>query len=39
MQQLAELMRSIKGKAIVSVNDIPEMREALEGLTSQRLAG
>lgn len=29
---LARLMRSIKGRMIVSVNDIPEMREAFFGL-------
>lgn len=34
---LAELMRTIKGKAIVSVNDIPEMRQAFEGLNMRTL--
>ena len=29
---MAELARSIKGKMIVSVNDIPEMRKAFNGL-------
>lgn len=36
--RMADLLRSIKGKAIVSVNDIPEMREAFAGLTMRRLA-
>lgn len=36
--RMAGLMRSIKGKAIVSVNDIPEMRAAFKGLTMRRLA-
>lgn len=31
--QMANLARSIKGKMIISVNDIPEMREAFSGLT------
>ncbi|WP_394789165.1 DNA adenine methylase [Rhodoferax sp.] len=35
--KLAELMRSMDGKAIVSVNDIPEMRKAFKGLTMRRL--
>lgn len=30
--KMAELARSIKGKMIVSVNDIPEMRKAFDGL-------
>ena len=34
---MAELLRTIKGKAIVSVNDIPEMRAAFKGLTMRRL--
>ncbi|MEO8119539.1 MAG: DNA adenine methylase [Rhodoferax sp.] len=34
---LAELMRTMKGKAVVSVNDIPEMRKAFAGLTIRRL--
>ena len=29
---MAELMRGMKGRAVVSVNDIPEMREAFKGL-------
>lgn len=36
--RMAELLRTIKGKAIVSVNDIPEMRQAFKGLTMRRLA-
>lgn len=36
--RMAEMMRSIKGKAIVSVNDIPEMRAAFHGLTQRRLS-
>ena len=31
--QMATLARSIKGKMIISVNDIPEMRKAFSGLT------
>lgn len=31
--RMAELARSIKGKMIISVNDIPEMRQAFAGLT------
>ena len=30
--RMAELARSIKGKMIISVNDIPEMRQAFAGL-------
>lgn len=33
--QLAELAKSIKGKIIISVNDIPEMRTAFAGLIMQ----
>lgn len=33
--QMAELARSIKGKMIVSVNDIPEMRGAFAGLVME----
>lgn len=36
--RMAGLLRSMKGKAIVSVNDIPEMRQAFKGLTMRRLA-
>lgn len=34
---MAELARSIKGKMIVSVNDIPEMRQAFDGLSIERV--
>ncbi len=30
---LAELAKTIKGKMIITVNDIPEMRKAFDGLT------
>ncbi|RKO76176.1 DNA adenine methylase [Pectobacterium parmentieri] len=33
--QMAQLARDIKGKMIISVNDIPEMRQAFEGLNLQ----
>ncbi|EAV6568924.1 TPA: DNA adenine methylase [Salmonella enterica subsp. enterica serovar Panama] len=33
--QMAALARSIKGKMIISVNDIPEMRQAFNGLNIQ----
>jgi DNA adenine methylase len=36
--RMAELLRTIKGKAAVSVNDIPEMRQAFKGLVMKRLA-
>jgi DNA adenine methylase len=36
--RMAQLLRSIKGKAILSVNDIPEMRLAFKGLTMRRLS-
>lgn len=36
--QLASLARTIKGKMIVSVNDIPEMRKTFNGLTMQSVA-
>lgn len=35
--EMADLARSIKGKMIVSVNDIPEMRQAFKGLAMERL--
>ena len=35
--RLAELARSIQGKMIISVNDIPEMRAAFAGLTMERV--
>lgn len=34
---MAELMRTMQGQAIVSVNDIPEMRKAFNGHTIKRL--
>lgn len=34
---MAQLMRSMKGKAAVSVNDIPEMHQAFKGLAMKRL--
>lgn len=33
--RLSELAKTIKGKMIITVNDIPEMREAFKGLTMQ----
>ncbi|WCG81596.1 DNA adenine methylase [Pectobacterium sp. A5351] len=33
--QMAQLAREIKGKMIISVNDIPEMRQTFEGLNLQ----
>ncbi len=33
--RLAELAKTIKGKMIITVNDIPEMRKAFEGLAMQ----
>lgn len=35
--RMAELARSIKGHMIISVNDIPEMRQAFDGLPMERL--
>lgn len=35
---MADRLRAIKGRAVVSVNDIPEMRKAFQGLPMQRLA-
>lgn len=35
--RMAELLRNIKGKAIVTVNDIPAMRQAFKGLRLKRL--
>lgn len=35
--QMAELLRTMKGRAIVSVNDIPAMREAFDGLPMKRV--
>lgn len=36
--RMAELLRTMKGKALVSVNDIPQMRLAFKGLAMQRLS-
>lgn len=36
--QMAELMRHMKGKALVTVNDVPEMRDAFAGLAMQRVS-
>ncbi len=36
--QLAELMGSMKGQAILTVNDIPEMRRAFKGLSMERVS-
>ena len=33
--RMAMLARSIKGKMIISVNDIPEMRQAFAGLNME----
>jgi DNA adenine methylase len=35
--QMATALRAIEGKAIVSVNDIPEMREAFKGFRRRRV--
>lgn len=37
-RRLAELMRSMKGHAVVTVNDVPEMRQAFAGLAMQRVS-
>lgn len=34
---LASLAKTLKGKMLISVNDIPEMRQAFDGLTMQTL--
>jgi DNA adenine methylase len=36
--RMAELARTIKGKMIISVNDIPEMRKAFAGLHMESLS-
>ena len=36
-QRMAELARSIIGHMIISVNDIPEMRQAFDGLAIERV--
>lgn len=35
---MAELLRTMAGRAIVTVNDVPEMRAAFAGLTMERVA-
>lgn len=35
---MAEALHTMKGKAVVSVNDIPEMRQAFKGLAMKRLS-
>ena len=37
-EQMAERLRTMKGKAVVSVNDIPEMRSAFDGLSMKGLS-
>lgn len=34
---MAELARTIKGRMVISVNDIPEMRQAFSGLHMESL--
>ena len=36
--RIAGLARTIKGKMIISVNDIPEMRKAFDGLMMETVA-
>lgn len=36
--RMAELLRTMKGKALVSVNDIPAMRQAFKGLAMRELS-
>lgn len=35
--QMAEMVAKLKGNAVISVNDIPEMRQAFNGLTMRKL--
>ena len=35
--QIAGMLRTMKGKAIITVNDIPEMRKAFAGLRISRV--
>ena len=37
-ERMAELMRAIKGKAVLSVNDVPEMRRVFKGLRTSTLS-
>ena len=36
--RMAELMRMMKGKAVVTVNDVPEMRQAFDGFAIERVS-
>lgn len=36
-RRMAELARTMQGKMVISVNDIPEMHEAFDGLPTQRV--
>jgi DNA adenine methylase len=36
-EKMAEIMRSMKGKMIVTANDIPEMRECFSGFYIEQL--
>lgn len=36
--RMADLLRTMKGKAVVSVNDIPQMRQAFKGLAMKTLS-
>ena len=36
-QQLAALARSIHGRMIISINDVPDMRQTFAGLQQQRV--
>lgn len=36
--RMAALMRAIKGRAVVTVNDVPEMRQAFAGLPLERVS-
>ena len=36
-QRMAELAKRVSGRMIISVNDIPEMRNAFDGLTIERV--
>lgn len=35
---MAELAKSIRGRMVISVNDIPDMRRAFTGLTIERVS-
>jgi len=37
-EEIAELAKTIKGKMIVSINDIPEIREVFKGLKRKSVA-